>query len=75
MNCKQAQALMSAAVDNELSLKEQEGFEKHLLNCPTCFNEFKEAQKTKHIIRDKITRFKAPPSLVKSILELCESPI
>lgn len=75
MNCKQAQALMSAAVDGELTLNEQEGFEKHIMKCPTCFSEFKEAQKTKSIIKEKITRFKAPQSLVNSILKLTETPL
>ncbi len=75
MNCTQAQALMSAAVDGELTLKEQKGFEKHILSCSFCFNEFKEAQKTKSIIREKIIRFKAPQSLVNSILKLSDTPL
>ena len=75
MNCTQAQNLMSAAVDGELTLKEQEGFEKHIQTCPTCFREFKEAQKTKNIIREKIIRFKAPQSLVNSILKLSDTPL
>ena len=75
MNCTQAQALMSAAVDGELTLKEQEGFEEHILTCTACFTEFKEAQKTKNIIREKIIRFKAPQSLVNSILKLSDTPL
>ena len=75
MNCTDAQALMSAAVDGELTLEEQKGFEKHILSCPSCSAEFEEAQKTKSIIREKIIRFKAPQSLVKSILKLSDSPL
>ena len=75
MNCTQAQALMSAAVDGELTLKEQKGFEQHIRSCPSCLSEFEEAQKTKNIIREKIIRFKAPQSLVKSILKLSDSPL
>ena len=73
MNCKQAQALMSAAVDGELTPKEREGFEKHIVKCPSCLSEFKEAQKTKSLIREKIVRFKAPQSLVNSVLKLTNS--
>lgn len=73
MNCTQARTLMSAAVDGELTLKEQEGFEQHIAGCSTCFSEFKEAQKTKSIIREKIIRFKAPQSLINSVLKLTET--
>ncbi len=66
---------MSAAVDCELTQKEQNDFNKHIETCPDCFNEFKEAQKTKNIIQEKIIRFKAPQSLVNSILKLTETPL
>ncbi len=74
MNCTEAQALMSAAVDGELTLKEQQIFEKHILECEPCRLEFNEAKKTKSIIREKIVRFKAPQSLVNTILKLSSSP-
>ncbi len=73
MNCKKAQALLSAAVDGELSLKEQQEFEAHIAKCADCQREFREAQKTKNIIREKIVRFKAPQSLVNSIIRLTET--
>lgn len=66
---------MSAAVDGELTLNEKKGFEEHILTCRTCLAEFKEAQKTKSIIREKIIRFKAPQSLVNSILKLSDTPL
>ena len=73
MNCKKAQALLSAAVDGELSLKEQQDFDSHIDMCTDCHREFREAQKTKNIIREKIIRFKAPQSLVNSIIRLTET--
>ncbi len=75
MNCKQAKALLSAAVDGELSLTEQRDFEEHINKCADCFQEFREAQKTKNIIREKIIRFKAPESLVNSVIKLTETTV
>ncbi|ARM31190.1 anti-sigma factor [Prosthecochloris sp. HL-130-GSB] len=72
--CDEALALMSAAVDGELSYEEQEAFDQHILWCLSCAREYQEAKKTKSIIREKITRFKAPQSLINSILRLTETP-
>ncbi len=74
LNCKEAMALMSAAVDGELCAQEQEAFDQHIVWCVRCSREFQEAKKTKRIIREKIVRFNAPQSLVNSILKLTESP-
>ncbi|ACF45805.1 MULTISPECIES: zf-HC2 domain-containing protein [Prosthecochloris] len=74
VNCKEAMALMSAAVDGELCSREQESFNQHIMWCVRCAHEFQEAKKTKRIIREKIVRFNAPQSLVNSILKLTESP-
>ncbi|WP_420821567.1 anti-sigma factor family protein [Prosthecochloris ethylica] len=74
MTCKEAMALMSAAVDGELSNIEQEAFERHIAWCVNCSREFQEAKKTKRIVREKIVRFKAPQSLVNSIMKLTETP-
>jgi predicted anti-sigma-YlaC factor YlaD len=70
MNCQKARVLMSAAVDFELSLKEEQGFLLHLSECKECTDEFDEAKKTKMIIKEKIVQFKAPQSLIDSIMEL-----
>lgn len=70
MNCKKARELMSAAVDSELTSKEELGFQQHLDDCPECRSEFEEARKTKLIVKEKIVRFKAPQSLVNSIMQL-----
>ncbi|TLU55879.1 MAG: zf-HC2 domain-containing protein [Chlorobium sp.] len=70
MNCQKAQVLMSAAVDCELTVKEEEGFLLHLSECKECKDEFDDAKKTKMIIKEKIVQFKAPQSLFNSIMEL-----
>ncbi len=61
---------MSAAVDCELTVKEEEGFLLHLSKCKECKDEFDDAKKTKMIIKEKIVQFKAPQSLFNSIMEL-----
>ena len=61
---------MSCALDCELSAREEEEFLKHLSDCPECSAEFTEAKKTKMIVREKIVRFKAPQSLVDTIVKL-----
>jgi len=70
MNCKKARVLMSCALDGELTPKEEQEFQQHLSECMACAEEFTEAKKTKLIIREKIVRFKAPQSLVDSVLQL-----
>ncbi len=61
---------MSAAVDCELTVKEEEGFLLHLSECKECKDEFDDAKKTKMIFKEKIVQFKAPQSLFNSIMEL-----
>ena len=61
---------MSAAVDCELTVKEEECFLLHLSECRECKDEFEDAKKTKMIIKEKIVQFKAPQSLFHSIMEL-----
>jgi anti-sigma factor RsiW len=70
MICKKATVLMSAAIDGELSVAEDEELTLHLANCPECLAEFEEAKKTKIIIRERILRFKAPQALVDSIVKM-----
>jgi len=69
---------MSAAVDGELTSRENQTLTLHLKECSLCREEFEEAKKTKQIIQEKIVRFKAPQSLVNSIMELslsgCKEP-
>ncbi|MEI6846649.1 MAG: zf-HC2 domain-containing protein [Chlorobiaceae bacterium] len=70
MSCKKALVLVSAAVDCELTLKEEQEFQMHLTKCNKCSKEFSEAKKTKMIIKEQIIQFKAPQSLVNSIMQL-----
>ncbi len=70
MNCKKAGVFISASVDGELSLSEEQEFLLHLSECKECCLEFEEAKKTKMIIRERIIQFKAPQSLIMSIMQL-----
>ena len=70
MNCNKAMVLMSAAIDGELSAKEEEELAQHLAECPACRAEFQDAKKTKIIIKERIVRFKAPSTLIESITRL-----
>jgi len=75
MNCSKAMVLMSAAIDEELSPKEEAELAQHLAECPECRAEFQDAKKTKIIIRERIVRVKAPSALVESITRLtCITP-
>ncbi len=61
---------MSAAVDGELSLTEEQRFQRHISECLGCDGEFERAKKNKLIIKERMYRFKAPRSLVNSIMQL-----
>jgi anti-sigma factor (TIGR02949 family) len=70
MICKKAMVLMSAAIDGELTPKEEEELAQHLAECPGCQAEFQDAKKTKVIIKERIVRVRAPKNLVESIVRL-----
>jgi anti-sigma factor RsiW len=70
MNCIKAHILMNAAVDGELSFMEEQRFQVHISECLECDEEFEHAKKNKMIIKERIYRFKAPRSLVNSIMQL-----
>ena len=61
---------MSAAVDSELSFMEVQRFQRHISECLECGGEFERAKKNKLIIKERIYRFKAPRSLINSIMQL-----
>jgi len=63
---------MSAAVDCEMSFNEEQEFFSHLSVCKVCQEEFDDAKKTKMIIKERIIRFKAPQTLVNSIMQLTD---
>jgi predicted anti-sigma-YlaC factor YlaD len=70
MNCKKAGVFMSASIDGELSLNEEQEFLLHLSECQECRAEFDDAKNTKRIIKEKIIQFKAPEALMISIMQL-----
>jgi predicted anti-sigma-YlaC factor YlaD len=70
MNCKKAGVFISASLDGELSLNEEQDFLLHLSECEECSMEFEDAKKTKMIIKEKIIQFKAPQALIMSIMQL-----
>ena len=70
MNCNEALVFISAAVDGELSFTEEQQFLLHLSKCEECCREFNDAQRTKMIIKERVVRFKAPQTLINSIMQL-----
>lgn len=63
---------MSAAIDGELTPKEEDELTRHLAECPECRAYFQDAKKTKIIIRSRIVRVKAPQALVESIVRMTD---
>ena len=72
MNCNKAKVLMSAAIDGELTSKEEEELSRHLAQCAECRAYFQDAKKTKIIIKERIARVKAPQNLVESIVRMTD---
>ncbi len=70
MNCNKAKVLMSAAVDGELTAREEQELFSHLAECPQCREEFQEAKNTKIILRERLVRVKAPKNLIDSIVRM-----
>jgi len=54
MKCDKARELMSAAVDSELTSRENQAFTLHLQECSDCREEFEEAKKTSRSYRKKL---------------------
>ncbi|ACF13727.1 hypothetical protein Ctha_1264 [Chloroherpeton thalassium ATCC 35110] len=67
MECKEALTLISAAVDGELGGAKLKEFEIHLQECEVCRNEYEAEKATKNILKQKLKKVKAPPSLVDAI--------
>jgi len=70
MICNKAKVLMSAAIDGELTPREEEELTEHLATCPQCREEFKDAKNTKVIIQERLVRVKAPQTLIESIVKI-----
>jgi len=67
VECKEALTLISAAVDGELGGAKLKEFERHLQECENCRGEYEAEKATKNILKMKLKKVKAPPSLVDAI--------
>ncbi|MFQ3596831.1 MAG: zf-HC2 domain-containing protein [Chloroherpetonaceae bacterium] len=67
MTCKEAQALISAAVDGELDDATMREFLITIEKCEHCRAEYEAELQTKKLLREKLKRVKAPQSLVDAI--------
>jgi len=67
VTCKEAQALISAAVDGELDDKTMREFLIAVEKCDHCRAEYEAEMQTKKLLREKLKRVKAPQSLIDAI--------
>lgn len=67
MRCKKAHRLMSAALDGELSTREQDLLAEHLKQCTACGNEF-HAFQGMHRVLLQSERFTAPAGLSRRVM-------
>lgn len=67
MTCKEAQALITAAVDGELDDATMREFLIAIEKCEHCRAEYEAELQTKKLLREKLKRVKAPQSLVDAI--------
>ncbi len=68
MTCKEAQALITAAVDGELDETTMREFLAAIERCEHCRAEYEAELQTKKLLREKLKRVKAPQSLVDAII-------
>jgi anti-sigma factor RsiW len=68
MRCEEAQELITALVDNELSQKERQSIETHLTECQRCQFIYKEEEALKRQIRLASAKVSAPAGLREKIL-------
>lgn len=68
MTCEEAQELITALVDNELSGLERSSLEGHLKECPRCQTAYQEETALKRDIRRAGTTLSAPAALRQRIL-------
>ena len=76
MRCKKAHGLMSAALDGELSAREQVSLTAHLQQCAVCGQKFHAFQEM-HTLLQQAGQFPAPPALARRVmarLETTEAP-
>jgi anti-sigma factor (TIGR02949 family) len=68
MNCEEAQELITALVDAELSARERAALEAHLRDCPGCSLVAQQETEIKQALRARAGRLQAPADLRRSIL-------
>lgn len=71
MNCKKAQRLMSAYVDNMLSDSEKDSFELHISGCESCKKELELIKETAALAAG--LKFAAPENFTKEVCEKINS--
>jgi len=69
VNCKDCQALVSAAVDNQLSKVNFRSFEEHVEGCSPCRAEYELESLTKSVIRTRIKMVHTPGALQRRIAD------
>lgn len=67
MNHKQAENLLPAYIDKELSLSETADFEQHLNNCAECQNEYKAQANIISLVKNSATYFEATPQFARRL--------
>lgn len=67
MDCNEALSLISAAVDGELEEPNKGPFFDHLQSCDYCRKEYEDQKAVKNLLRSKLSKHKAPRSLVSAI--------
>ena len=73
MNTHENGELLSAYLDNALSLDETAAFESHLSSCPSCRSELESLGRAKSLLR-RAPRRAAPPALIAAIEERLVRP-
>jgi anti-sigma factor RsiW len=67
MNHEQAQHLVTAYIDKELSVSEVLAFEKHLKECAECQGEYKEQLITSGLVHNQANYFASTPQFIKQL--------
>jgi hypothetical protein len=67
MRCEDAQELITALVDDELTVTERSGVEAHLAECPDCRSQHEQESALKRDIKSAAAAVAAPPTLREQI--------
>ncbi|HEY0268112.1 MAG TPA: anti-sigma factor [Methyloradius sp.] len=74
MNHEQAQVLVTAYVDKELSISETVAFEQHLNDCIECQSEYKNQLAINELIKHNAEYFSATPQFIKQLKTILPEP-